>query len=183
MPQHILAVDDEPHMLKLLARIVEDQTPYQMTTTSNSLEVPALLEAQSFDVVVTDLRMPGLDGFDIVRMVNERGLGAHVIMITAFGGMEAAMKALSEGVFEYIHKPFRKEAFLFSPICAMQSAKTRREALRLEEMIAMEPYGEARRAFDREYVRRLQEREPNDLSAQAERSGLDPNWIDGLRHG
>ncbi len=172
MPQHILAVDDEPHMLKLLARIVEDQTPYQMTTTSNSLEVPALLEAQSFDVVVTDLRMPGLDGFDIVRMVNERGLGAHVIMITAFGGMEAAMKALSEGVFEYIHKPFRKEAFLFSLHRAMQSAKTRRE-----------PYGEARRAFDREYVRRLQEREPNDLSAQAERSGLDPNWIDGLRHG
>jgi DNA-binding NtrC family response regulator len=183
MTQHILAVDDEPHILKLLERIVEDKTPYRITTTSNSLEVPALLEGQVFDVVVTDLRMPGLDGFGVARLVRERGRGAQVILITAFGGLDAAMEALSAGVFDYVHKPFRKEEFLFSLHRAMCCARTQQEAAQLRGIVEREPYQEARDAFDQEYVRRLQARAPGDLSSQAERSGLDPRRIEEMKHG
>lgn len=180
MTQHILAVDDEPHILKLLQRIVEDKTPYRITTTSNSMEVPGLLQERSFDVVVTDLRMPGLDGMDIVRTVRGGKRGEQVIIITAFGSLESAMDALSEGVFDYINKPFKKEEFLFSLHRAMSCRRALREAARLEEIFSREPYDSARDAFDREYVRRLRERAPEGMRAMAERCGLDPIRIEEL---
>ena len=66
MKQTILSVDDEPHMLKLLERIITEKTPYHVTTTSNSLEVPELLKQNTYDLILTDLKMPGLDGMDIL---------------------------------------------------------------------------------------------------------------------
>jgi len=180
MTQHILAVDDEPHMLKLLERIVEEKTPYRITTTSNSLEVPELLAKHTFDVVVTDLKMPGMDGLDILRTIHERGQGEQVIIMTAFGTFDTAMEALSAGVFDYITKPFKKEEFLFTLHRAMRWMQNQREAARLGAILDLEPYDKARDAFDREYIRRLRERTPGDLSALAKRSGLDPNRLEEL---
>ena len=54
MKQRILAVDDEPHMLKLMERIITEKTPYQITTTNNSLEVPEILEKNEFDLIIMD---------------------------------------------------------------------------------------------------------------------------------
>lgn len=180
MTQHILAVDDEPHMLKLLERIVEEKTPYRITTTSNSLEVPGLLERHAFDVVVTDLKMPGMDGLDVLQTVRERGRGEQVIIITAFGTLDSAMTALSSGVFDYIIKPFKKEAFLFSLHRAMRWVQKQREVEGLQAIFETEPYEEAREAFDREYVRRLRQRASGDVAALAERSGMNPGQLEEL---
>ena len=180
MTQHILAVDDEPHMLKLLQRIVEEKTPYRITTTSNSLEVPRLLERNEFDVVVTDLKMPGMDGLDVLQAIRERGRGEQVIIITAFGTLESAMTALSSGVSDYIIKPFKKETFLFSLHRAMRWMQKQREVESLQAILDTEPYDKARRAFEREYVRRLRQRASGDLAALAERSGLSPHQLEEL---
>jgi two-component system response regulator PilR (NtrC family) len=102
MTQRILAVDDELHMLTLLERIITEKTPYQIVTTNNALEVPALLEKSQFDLIITDLKMPGLDGMDILRLVREQGRPEEVIIITAFGSLESAIEALSRKVFDYI---------------------------------------------------------------------------------
>jgi len=174
MKQRILAVDDEPHMLKLLERIITEKTPYQITTTNSSLEAPGLLEQGNFDLIITDLKMPGLDGLDLLRLVKQKGRPEEVIIITAFGSLETAIEALAQGVFDYITKPFKKEQIIFTVDRAMRWQSLKRESARMADIFALEPFAEARRAFEHEYVRRLFERTGGDLRTMAERSGLAP---------
>ena len=108
----ILAIDDEPHMLVLLERIVREKTPHSIVTTNNPLEVPGLLESQSFDVIITDLKMPRLGGLDILRLVRACTPPPRVVLITAFGTHRTERQARDLGVFAYITKPFRKEDLL-----------------------------------------------------------------------
>lgn len=180
MTQRILAVDDEPHMLQLLERIVEEKTPYSITTTSNSLEVPSLLESGQFDVIVTDMKMPGLDGMDVLKLIQERGQAEQVIVMTAFGTLDTALEALAAGVFDYIIKPFKKEAFLFTLHRAMRWTLEQREARRLNSFLELEPFVRARDAFEREYIRRLRDRTAGDVVMVAERSGLDAERVERL---
>lgn len=174
MKQRILAVDDELHMLKLLERIISEKTPYEIQTTNNSLEVPGLLEKGSFDLIITDLKMPGLDGIDILRRIKEQGRTEEVIIITAFGSLESAIEALARGVFDYITKPFKKEQIIFTVDRAMRWQRLKREAARMEEIFRLEPFEPARQAFEVEYLRRLAERCGGNEAMVAERSGLSP---------
>jgi DNA-binding NtrC family response regulator len=172
MKQRILAVDDEPHMLKLMERIITEKTAFQITTTSNSLEVPEILEKNEFDLIIMDLKMPGMDGLDLLRYVKEKERFEEVVIITAFGSLETAIEALSLGVFDYITKPFKKEQIIFTINRAMRWQQMKRESARMGEVFAMEPCEEAQKAFEREYVIRLLERCGGDEKVAAERSGL-----------
>jgi DNA-binding NtrC family response regulator len=172
MKQRILAVDDEIHMLKLLERIVTEKTPYLITTTNNPLEIPRMLEEASFDLIIADLKMPGMDGLDILRMVKEKGRREEVIIITAFGSLETAIEALSLGVFDYITKPFKKEQIIYTINRAMRWQQMRAEMAVLEALFGMEPYEKALQAFEKEYLRRLAVRYAGDPGVMAERSGL-----------
>lgn len=178
MKQRILAVDDEPHMLKLLERIITEKTPYAIVTTNNSLEVPKILEEEVFDLIIADLKMPGLDGMDILRMIKEKKRPEELIMITAFGSLETAIEALSLGVFDYITKPFKKEQIIFTVDRAMRWQQLKRESVRISGLFEQEPFEEARRAFEREYIRRLAERCGGDRAAMVRRSGLSEAAID-----
>lgn len=180
MIQTILSVDDEPHMLKLLERIITEKTPYKITTTSNSLEVPELLEKNAYDLILADLKMPGMDGMDILRLVREKERFEEVIIITAFGSLESAIETLTLGVFDYITKPFKKEQIIFAIRRAMRWQQLKREAARINQLFMIEPYDEAQIAFGREYVSRLSERCDGDKKAVAERSGLTPDRIESL---
>ncbi len=180
MIQSILAVDDEPHMLKLLERIISEKTPYRIHTTSNSLEVPDLLAENNYDLILSDLKMPGMDGLDILRHVKEKNRFEEMIMITAFGSLETAIEALSLGVFDYITKPFKKEQILYTIKRAMRWQKMKREAAAMEEIFCLEPFEKASKAFEREYVHRLAERCEGDPAALAERSGLPAETIASL---
>jgi len=177
MQQRILAVDDEPHMLKLLERIIAEKTPYHIEVTNNSLAVPPLLEEQQFDLIVTDLKMPGMDGMDIVEWVRQHDRNEEIIIITAFGSLESAGEALARGVFDYITKPFKKEQLIAAVDRAMSRQQVRHEQDRLAKIFAGRPYQEARREFDREYVRRLAEECDGDIEAMARRSGLDGEFL------
>ena len=172
MKQRILAVDDEPHMLKLMERIITEKTPYQITTTSNSLEVPEILEKNEFDLIIMDLKMPGMDGLDLLRHVKEKERFEEVVIITAFGSLETAIEALSLGVFDYITKPFKKEQIIFTINRVMRWQQMKRESARMGEVFSMEPCEKAQKAFEREYVSRLLERCGGDEEKAAERSGL-----------
>lgn len=110
----ILAVDDELHMLRLLELLITKKTPYQLVTTSNALEVPELLAEIEFDVIITDMIMPGIGGIDILRLVDEQKRPEKVIVITAFGTPENEAVARSLGAVDYIHKPFTKDRILKS---------------------------------------------------------------------
>jgi DNA-binding NtrC family response regulator len=71
MPERILVVDDEPNMLRLLKTILMDRTGYEVETTNNPLEVSKLLQEQHYDLVVTDLKMPLVDGIDLIDIIKK----------------------------------------------------------------------------------------------------------------
>ena len=156
MTQNILAVDDEPDLLRLLERIIREKTPYQITVTNNSLEVPILLEQNEYDIIITDLKMPGMDGLDILKYVKDHKRFEQVIIITAFGSLETAMEALSQGVYDYITKPFKKEQIIFTVDRAMRYQNYTREAKQISQIFNM-PLEEAVVAFKSEYEKRKQQ--------------------------
>ncbi|MBM4293547.1 MAG: response regulator [Deltaproteobacteria bacterium] len=111
---HILAVDDELDMLALLKMIIEGYSNHQVTVTNNPMEAAEMLEKEDFDLVLTDLKMPGMDGLELMELAKKRDEDALVIVITAFGSLESAEEAMRKGAFDYITKPFRKEQILLS---------------------------------------------------------------------
>jgi DNA-binding NtrC family response regulator len=177
MTQCVLAVDDEPDMLKLLERILTEKTPYTIEICNNSLEVPGILKEKNFDLIITDLKMPGMDGLDILRMVKEQGRQEEIIIITAFGSLETAVEALSQGVYDYITKPFKKEQIINTVGRVMRWQEARREMARLAEIFALEPYDKALDAFRQEYGLRLAERHGWDEAVMVEQSGLPADFI------
>ena len=85
MAERILIVDDEVDMLELLELIITDRTEYEVVTTNIPLEVPELLKKQAFDLMVTDLRMPDIDGIELIEMVKQIDDQIPFIIITAYG--------------------------------------------------------------------------------------------------
>jgi DNA-binding NtrC family response regulator len=114
MPDRILVVDDEPNMLRLLKTILMDKTGYEVTTTNNPLEVSKLLQEGHYDLVVTDLKMPLVDGIDLIGIVRNIEAGMPIIVITAYGTIETAEEAIQKGAYDFITKPFRKETILIT---------------------------------------------------------------------
>ena len=114
MPERILVVDDEPNMLRLLKTILMDKTGYEVTTTNNPLEVSKLLQESHYDLVVTDLKMPLVDGIDLIGIVKNIDTSMPIIVITAYGTIETAEEAIQKGAYDFITKPFRKETILIT---------------------------------------------------------------------
>jgi DNA-binding NtrC family response regulator len=114
MPERILVVDDEPNMLRLLKTILMDKTGYEVTTTNNPLEVSKLLQEDHYDLVITDLKMPLVDGIDLIGIVKNIDAAMPIIVITAYGTIETAEEAIQKGAYDFITKPFRKETILIT---------------------------------------------------------------------
>ena len=116
----ILAVDDEPDMLALIKMIIEGYSDHQVTATNNPLEVAEILSKERFDLIITDLKMPGMDGMEVLELAKEYDKDALILMVTAFGSLESAEEAVAKGAFDYISKPFRKEQLLLAIDKAMR---------------------------------------------------------------
>ena len=112
--RRILVVDDEPNMLRLLKTILMDKTGYEVTTTNNPLEVSKLLQEGHYDLVITDLKMPLVDGIDLIDIVKNLDATMPIIVITAYGTIETAEEAIQKGAYDFITKPFRKETILIT---------------------------------------------------------------------
>jgi DNA-binding NtrC family response regulator len=134
----ILIVDDEPDMLKLLSMILREKTSYEITTTNNPMEAKELAKQGGFDLVLSDLKMPGLDGMEIIDAVKKIDEDIPVIIITAFASVESASEAIQKGGFDFITKPFRKEQILFTIDKALKWLKVQRENKMLKEQLKKE---------------------------------------------
>ncbi len=117
---HILAVDDELDMLTLIKMIIEGYSKHRVTTTNNPLEVAELLNKEQFDLIITDLKMPGMDGMELLDLAKRQDKDALILMVTAFGSLESAEEAVAKGAFDYLSKPFRKEQLLLAIDKAMR---------------------------------------------------------------
>ncbi|HZV47957.1 MAG TPA: response regulator [Thermodesulfovibrionales bacterium] len=135
MAEKILIVDDEPDMLKLLSMILREKTPYEIITTNNPIEARELAKQGGFDLVISDLKMPGLDGMEIIDAVKKVDEDIPVIIITAFASVESASEAIQKGGFDFITKPFRKEQILFTIDKALKWLRVQRENKILKEQL------------------------------------------------
>jgi len=135
MTEKLLIVDDEPDMLKLLGMIIRDKTQYETITTNNPVEALDLVKRGGYDLVITDLKMPGLDGVEMLEAVKNYDANIPVIIMTAYGTVETAEEALRKGAFDFITKPFRKEQILFTIEKAMNWLRLQRENEKLKEKL------------------------------------------------
>jgi DNA-binding NtrC family response regulator len=119
----ILVVDDSPDTLELIQRNLASQR-YEVHTASSAADALALLASVPVDLVVTDVRMPGLSGLDLVREVRLRHAGIELVVITGYATIEGAVEALQLGAWDYLAKPFTDEE-LFQ---AVRRALARRPA-------------------------------------------------------
>jgi DNA-binding NtrC family response regulator len=136
MSGRILVVDDEKDMLVLLKRIISEKTPHGVTVTDDPLGVRNLLKKDDYDVVITDLKMPKLDGIQVLDTVKQNEPNTAVIIMTAYGTIESAIEATRRGAFDYITKPFRKERVLHVIEQAMKWQSLQRENSYLREKLA-----------------------------------------------
>ncbi|MEA3280329.1 MAG: sigma-54 dependent transcriptional regulator, partial [Thermodesulfobacteriota bacterium] len=120
MTEKILIVDDEKDMLILLTRIITEKTDYDVVTTHNPLNAIEMLENQRINMVITDLKMPKMDGIALLDQVKKIQIDAVVVVMTAYATIETAVEATRKGAFDYIAKPFRKERILLTINNAMK---------------------------------------------------------------
>jgi DNA-binding NtrC family response regulator len=102
----ILVLDDEPIVLKRLRPALE-KAGYEVEVFSRSSEAMARIMDKDFDIVITDLKMQGLDGMQFLTMVKQGSPKTEVIVITGFATMETAKESFQMGVFDFLAKPFK----------------------------------------------------------------------------
>ncbi len=139
MAEKILIVDDEPDMLKLLAMILKEKTPYEVITTNNPMEAVQLVKTTDFDLIITDLKMPGLDGLQLLEEVKKKNEDIPVVIITAYGTIDSATEAIEKGGFDFITKPFKKEQILFTIERALKWLKVQKENRMLKDKLKLTP--------------------------------------------
>lgn len=102
---NILIVDDDPRIRTLLSEFIQT-LGHDFKTAANGIEALAEFESGSFDLVLLDLFLPGMDGIEVLKAVKQSDRFSEVIMITAYGSIPSGVKALSLGAYAYIRKPF-----------------------------------------------------------------------------
>ena len=134
----ILVVEDERHMREILRMLLESEG-YQVTGAENGDHGVELLGKEIFNLVITDIKMPGVDGFGVLKKAIEVSPETVVIMITAFGTMESALEAMKMGAYDYVHKPFKIDEIRLIVKKALEKQKMQRQLSLLRQRAALEP--------------------------------------------
>jgi two-component system response regulator AtoC len=104
MATRVLVVDDKENMLKLFGRILTDG--FDLATAGDGGRALALVATEPFDVVVTDVRMPGASGLEVLQAVKARAPSTEVILMTGYANVADAVQAMKMGAYDYLEKPF-----------------------------------------------------------------------------
>jgi two-component system response regulator PilR (NtrC family) len=130
----ILIVEDEKSMREIL-RILLEGEGYEVLTASDGLQGLYSITEDIFDLVITDIKMPKADGFEVLKKVKEISPETIVIMITAFGSTEAGIEAMKMGAYGYIHKPFKIDEIRLVVKKAIEKKKLSEEVSLLREKV------------------------------------------------
>lgn len=192
----ILIVDDKDNMRALLRDILSPR--YEVDLAVDGPAALAAMAAKGVEVVFSDVRMPEMDGFELVRLIKERWPRTEIVMMTAFGSIPAAVKAMRLGAYDYIQKPFDPDDVGLVVARALERQREREAATTRSlnaaspptpEEIANLSYREAlasaRDRGSREYLSALLKAFGGNVSRAAERAGLERESLHRLlrRHG
>ncbi|MGD1002585.1 MAG: HD domain-containing phosphohydrolase [Candidatus Brocadiia bacterium] len=127
---HILVVDDEPKICEFLG-ILLGREGYQTDSAFNASDALARIERNSYDLVLTDLKMPGMDGFELITRLKKIRPDLPVIMVTGYATVETAVQALRYGVDDYVTKPFNIDELRKVIARSLQSATAQQQTQEL----------------------------------------------------
>ncbi|MCK6683368.1 MAG: sigma-54 dependent transcriptional regulator [Thermoanaerobaculia bacterium] len=130
----ILVVDDEKYQREALQVILEDEG-YKVATAADGREALTRASELRPEIVLSDLKMPGLSGLDVIRALHEGPLPPRIILITAHGSVERAREAHKLGAFDYMSKPVVADELLFRVERALETFKLTEKNLRLERRL------------------------------------------------
>ena len=134
---HIAVVDDEEAVLDSLRLYFDRQGVEASCFASADAFLAGITGGQRFDCIVSDVRMPGMSGLDMVRSLKGSGVSSPVILITGHGDVDMAVAAIKVGAFDFIEKPFDEARLLDSIRTAIAAkAKPEADALELEKLQA-----------------------------------------------
>jgi len=122
----VLVVDDKENMLKLFGRILT--SGYRVTTAVDGGRALSLVATEEFDVVVTDIRMPGAGGFEVLQAVKARSPATEVVMMTGYATVGDAVQAMKMGAYDYLEKPFDPDEAARTVARAAERKRLRDEA-------------------------------------------------------
>ncbi len=122
----VLVVDDKENMLKLFGKILS--SGYRLTTVGDGGRALSLVATEEFDVVVTDIRMPGANGFEVLQAVKARSPSTEVVMMTGYATVGDAVQAMKMGAYDYLEKPFDPDAAAMTVARAAERKRLRDEA-------------------------------------------------------
>jgi two-component system, NtrC family, response regulator len=126
----ILVVDDEPNYQIVLSELLREEG-FEVYTTSTGEDAFKLAREIDLDLIITDMRMPGMSGLELLKAFKALNRDLPVIMITAFGEVEKAVEAMQAGAFNYLTKPFNNDELVVSIRKAMEHYSLLRENTRL----------------------------------------------------
>ncbi|RLB91363.1 MAG: sigma-54-dependent Fis family transcriptional regulator, partial [Deltaproteobacteria bacterium] len=109
--ENILIVDDEKHYPMIIGEILQEEG-YRTFTAPSGMEALDILNTQLIDLVLTDVKMPGMTGIHLLEKIKELKPDMPVIIMTAFGSVEKAVEAMHKGAYTFILKPFENEALI-----------------------------------------------------------------------
>lgn len=137
----VLIVDDEANIRNALAKLLT-RSGYTVKSAANVAEGLAMLESNPFDIVLTDLRMSGDGGLELLREVKRRDSRVEVIVMTAYGTVETAVQAMKEGSYDYIEKPINVDRLPLLLQRALERRALAEDNVRLRTVVsAREEYG------------------------------------------
>jgi len=107
----ILIVDDDPYFLRVLSRILSGEN-FQVRTAEGAVEASRILQEDSFDLVISDLRLPDGDGLSLLQEIRAAGSDVPVVILTAYGEVDSYLEAMNAGATEYLNKPVKSDELL-----------------------------------------------------------------------
>ncbi len=131
MQYKILTVDDEKDMTSLLQRTLEPEIDCKVSVAFSAKMAMNILSCDSFDLVICDIRMPGVDGFELLDHIIQSYPDLTVVMLTAFGNIDMAVKAIKKGAYDFIPKPFDQNEIIFKIQKALERSRLLAENKRL----------------------------------------------------
>ena len=141
--ERILVVDDEPDVLRICERVLRG-AGYNVRAVSSGFEAVRLAGTEPFDCLLTDIKMPGMDGLDVAGATRAVNSNLVCVTMTGYSTMDTAIEALRLGVEEFLIKPFTPQDLLIAVGRALEKERLRRESARLRALL---PLFEANRVF------------------------------------
>jgi DNA-binding NtrC family response regulator len=138
MRETLLVVDDEQDMLQLLKRTLEPDLGCRVETTLSGEEAVHIVQEQPIDLILADIKMPDMDGLELLKRVRQEYPWLTVVLMTAYGRIELAVQAIKAGAYDFITKPFDHDGLVLTLSKALERSRLLRENLRLQRCVQEE---------------------------------------------